>query len=186
MLEYTEISVDEDLLISVVRELLEMAADANQVKVEHGVGGRVILAEVHLAEHWYQKRLKQQEPVVEASEPAPAPAPQVTSPAVPQVPAEAKVEPSKTTRPVPVEAETRASQPQVSASATVAASSTVSPSIAVPEVKVAQPQVPASTTVEPSNIAARASDAAPLPVKRGPGRPRNVPQPSASPDGEDS
>lgn len=61
MREWTEITVDEDLLIPVVRELLDMAADPNQVEVVYGTSGRVILAEVHLAEHWYQERLKRAE-----------------------------------------------------------------------------------------------------------------------------
>jgi hypothetical protein len=61
MREWTEITVDEDLLSSVVRELLDMAMDPNHVEVVYGQAGRVILAEVHLAEHWYQERLKRQE-----------------------------------------------------------------------------------------------------------------------------
>jgi hypothetical protein len=59
MRQWVEITVGEDLLIPVVRELLDMAADPNQVEVVHGDVGRVILAEVHLAEHWFQERLKQ-------------------------------------------------------------------------------------------------------------------------------
>lgn len=58
MRQWVEITVGEDLLIPVVRELLDMAADPNQVEVVHGDVGRVILAEVHLAEHWFQERLK--------------------------------------------------------------------------------------------------------------------------------
>lgn len=58
MREWTEITVDEDLLIPVVRELLDMAANPNQVEVVHGTNGRTILAEVHLAEHWFRERLK--------------------------------------------------------------------------------------------------------------------------------
>lgn len=58
MAKWTEIHVDEDLLIPVVRELLDMAVSPNHVEVVYGVTGRVILAEVHLAEHWYQERQK--------------------------------------------------------------------------------------------------------------------------------
>lgn len=58
MRQWVEITVDEDLLVPVVRELLDMAVDPNHVEVIHGDVGRVILAEVHLAEHWFQERLK--------------------------------------------------------------------------------------------------------------------------------
>lgn len=58
MKEWVEIHVDEDLLIPVVRELLDMAVNPNQVEVVYGTEGRVILAEIHLAEHWYQERLR--------------------------------------------------------------------------------------------------------------------------------
>jgi hypothetical protein len=58
MRQWVEITVGEDLLIPVVRELLDMAVDPNQVEVVHGDIGRVILAEVHLAEHWFQERLR--------------------------------------------------------------------------------------------------------------------------------
>lgn len=61
MREWVEITVDEDLLIPVVRELLDMAVNPNHVEVVYGTTGRVILAEVHLAEHWYQERLKRHE-----------------------------------------------------------------------------------------------------------------------------
>lgn len=61
MKEWVEIHVDEDLLIPVVRELLDMAVNPNHVEVVYGTEGRVILAETHLAEHWYQDRLKRDE-----------------------------------------------------------------------------------------------------------------------------
>lgn len=61
MKEWVEIHVDEDLLIPVVRELLDMAVNPNQVEVVYGTEGRVILAEIHLAEHWYQERLRREE-----------------------------------------------------------------------------------------------------------------------------
>lgn len=61
MREWTEIHVDEDLLIHVVRELLSLAADPNQVEVVYGTEGRVILAEIHLADAWYQMRLAKEE-----------------------------------------------------------------------------------------------------------------------------
>lgn len=57
MREWVEIHVDENLLIHVVRELLSLAADPNQVEVTYGTAGRIVLAEVHLAEAWYQTRL---------------------------------------------------------------------------------------------------------------------------------
>ena len=66
MREWTEIVVDEELLIPVVRELLDLAADPNQVEVVYGTHGRVILVEVHLAEYWYQERLKQDEAASQA------------------------------------------------------------------------------------------------------------------------
>jgi hypothetical protein len=110
MREWTEITVDEDLLIPVVRELLDMAVNPNQVEIVHGTNGRVILAEVHLAEHWYQERLKRDEEipaedpqssvqteVVAAAEkivaPAPLPPPPPPAP-VPPVPAPKKLESS--------------------------------------------------------------------------------------------
>lgn len=61
MSEWTEIVVDEDLLVPVVRELLDMAVNPNHVEVVYGTTGRVILVEVHLAEHWYLERLKREE-----------------------------------------------------------------------------------------------------------------------------
>jgi|EndMetStandDraft_3_1072993.scaffolds.fasta_scaffold800908_2 hypothetical protein len=61
MREWVEIHVEEDLLIHVVRELLSLAVDPNQVEVVYGTAGRVILAEVHLADAWYQMRLVQEE-----------------------------------------------------------------------------------------------------------------------------
>ncbi len=93
MREWTEIAVDEDLLIPVIRELLDLAANPNQVEVAHGTNGRVIVAEVHLAEHGYQERLKREvvapadKVVASAETPVPVPA---QSTVVPM-----KVEPSK-------------------------------------------------------------------------------------------
>ncbi len=53
MHHYTEITVEEDLLPQIVRELLELAEDPNHVDVTHGTHGRVILAHSALAEKWY-------------------------------------------------------------------------------------------------------------------------------------
>jgi hypothetical protein len=128
MREWTEITVDEDLLSSVVRELLDMAMDPNHVEVVYGQAGRVILAEVHLAEHWYQERLKRQEDDG---------------------------------------TEVHAGGFEVVASEDV------------------EPANVAQSSIEPARVQ-RTEDLAPLPVKRGPGRPRNTPLvPSASPDGEE-
>jgi hypothetical protein len=103
MREWTEIAVDEDLLIPVVRELLDMAANPNQVEIVHGTNGRVILAEVHLAEHWYRERLKRDEEVPEddsqvfTQTEVVAPVEEIVAPAPPPLPTPAlpkKLEPS--------------------------------------------------------------------------------------------
>jgi len=107
MREWTEITVDEDLLIPVVRELLDMAANPNQVEVVHGTDGRVILVEIHLAEHWYQERLKRdqeipaEDPQVFVQREVVAPAEEIVAPAppppptpAPPAPAPKKLEPS--------------------------------------------------------------------------------------------
>lgn len=124
MREWTEITVDEDLLIPVVRELLDMAMDPNHVEVVYGTSGRVILAEVHLAEHWYLERLKRDQADSDGT-----------------------------------------------------------------EVHAGGFEVVAQSDIEDSNGAQSSTggtdDLVPLPVKRGPGRPRNASPPSASPDGED-
>jgi hypothetical protein len=57
MREWVEIHVDEDLLVHVVRELLSLAVNPNHVEVIYGTAGRVILAEIHLADAWYQMRV---------------------------------------------------------------------------------------------------------------------------------
>lgn len=129
MNEWTEIHVDEDLLIPVVRELLDMAVNPNHVEVVYGTEGRVILAEVHLAEHWYQERLKRDE--------------------------------NNGT-------EVHAGAYEVVASASTAQEGT--------------DEVVAGATTSQQGT----EELIPLPVKRGPGRPRNAPTPSASPDGEES
>jgi hypothetical protein len=61
MHDWTEITVDESLLIPVVKELLALATDPNHVEVVYGTGGRVILAESNLAERWYQETLPKDE-----------------------------------------------------------------------------------------------------------------------------
>ena len=128
MREWTEITVDEDLLSSVVRELLDMAMDPNHVEVVYGTEGRVILAEVHLAEHWYLERLKKEEQKNESIG----------------------------------DTEVHASGFEVAAQS-----------------KVDETDTAQSTSVKGTE------HLVPLPVKRGPGRPRNAPSPSASPDGEE-
>ena len=117
MKEWVEINVDEDLLVPVVRELLDMAVNPNHVEVVYGTAGRVILCEIHLAEHWYQERLK------------------------------------------------RDTQDGT-------------------EVHAGSYEVVDTDKIEPSNTDSETTTV-PLPAKRGPGRPRNAPQPSASPDGEE-
>lgn len=61
MREWVEIHVDEDLIVDVVRELLALAADPNHVEITYGTAGRVILAEVHLADIWYQMRVAKED-----------------------------------------------------------------------------------------------------------------------------
>lgn len=61
MREWVEIHVEEDLLVHVVRELLSLAVNPNHVEVIYGTAGRVILAEIHLADAWYQMRLAKEE-----------------------------------------------------------------------------------------------------------------------------
>lgn len=108
MREWTEIDVEEDLLVQVVQELLALAADPNHVEVVYGTTGRVILAEVHLAEHWYLERLKKEEAETKGTE--------VHAGSF-EVVASAKVEPSKSARAtnVPLPAK-RAAAPKPSAS----------------------------------------------------------------------
>jgi hypothetical protein len=106
--KWTEIAVDEDLLIPVVRELLDMAADPSHVEIIHGTNGRLILAEVHLAEHWYRERLKRDEkaskedvqeqtevvaPADKTPDPVPAPKPP-PPPVIPPAPVSKPLEPS--------------------------------------------------------------------------------------------
>ncbi len=55
MRDWTEITVEEGLLIQVVQELLTLAESPNHVEVTYGVMGRVILAESQLAERWFQE-----------------------------------------------------------------------------------------------------------------------------------
>lgn len=60
MRNWVEIMVDEELLVPVVRELLVLAEDPNHVEVVHGTHGRTILADVRLADLWYQQRLERE------------------------------------------------------------------------------------------------------------------------------
>lgn len=55
MRSYMVISAPEDLLPQVLRELLELAADANYVEVVAGDVGRVIHVHPEVAEAWYAK-----------------------------------------------------------------------------------------------------------------------------------
>jgi hypothetical protein len=125
MREWTEITVDEDLLVPVVRELLDMAVNPNHVEVVHGTSGRTILVERHLAEHWYQERLRRDEKVPEEDSqvftqaevvapaeeiPAPPPAPK---PLESSIVAPAAKTPTSFTPPAPVR---RAPAPKPSAS----------------------------------------------------------------------
>lgn len=155
MREWTEITVEEGLLPSVVRELLDMAVNPNHVEVVYGTAGRVILAEVHLAEHWYQERLKQQN-----------------------------------TQDLPLEDfQTLAASEVVAQSSVPVEDAAQSNILEADEVgDVAQSTI--SDVVETGNVA-QSSIVKPSgyvvvpPVKRGPGRPRKEPLPSASPDGEE-
>jgi hypothetical protein len=70
MREWTEIVVDEDLIIPVVKELLALAINPNHVEVVYGTTGRVILADVDLAEEWYQSTLKSKSDSAQPEEPA--------------------------------------------------------------------------------------------------------------------
>lgn len=141
MREWVEIAVDEDLLVQVTRELLDLAANPNDVEIVHGTTGRVILADVHLAEAWYQLRLNQ-------------------------------VADTEVHTDDDIVADT-----EVIDVAEVATSTEIgTESVAAEVVDVAQV---AMSTVDV------AEDLVPLPVRRGPGRPRKVTTPSASPDGEE-
>lgn len=134
--EWVTITVDEDLLVQVVRELLDMATNPNHVEVVHAESGRVILVEAHLAEHWYQEQLKVSDDV------------EVVDGEVID------------TATIVVDAATTVSG---TASAVIDVATT-------------------TEVVDVSNVDAATTE---LPVKRGPGRPRNAPPPSASPDGEE-
>lgn len=89
VMTFKEITVDEDLLVPVLQELLAMAVNPNQVNVVHGKTGRVILAEAHLADHWYQERMAQHKVVATGTTEAssvsseaattPAPTPEVVA-----------------------------------------------------------------------------------------------------------
>jgi hypothetical protein len=156
---WTEITVDEDLLIPVVRELLDMAVNPNQVEVIHGENGRVILVEVHLAEHWYRERLKRDEEVPEEDS-------RVFTQTEVVAPAEEIPAPVLSPAPTPAPS---ASAPKH-----------IEPSIVAPAVKPLAPKL-----VEPSIVVPAAkfltSPPAPTPVRRVP-----APKPSASSNGEDS
>lgn len=147
MKQWVEITVDEDLLIPVLRELLDIAANPNQIEVVHGTVGRIILAEVHLAEAWYQERLKHENDV--------------------EVPIDDDFE---------VLASTEV-EPSIGASASV-----VPELYAIKEAEIAKIEV---SNTEIASVSAPAP-LPPLPVRRGPGRPRKELQPSASPKGEES
>lgn len=125
MRDWTEITVDEGLLSQVVRELLELADDPNHVEVVYGTSGRIILADVDLAERWFEAATKKSEEETNI---------EVTGHGL-EVFANEEVD----------EAE--------------AASST-------------------------SDLYAK--DPGPLPIKRGPGRPRKNPLPFSASDGEES
>lgn len=176
MSEWVEITVDEELLVQVVRELLNMAVNPNHVEVVYGTAGRVILAEVHLAEHWYQERLKVQ-PNDDGSGQTEV---RASGYEVVQV-VDSEV----------VDAATIVESVEVVDSEAVDAATTAAATVENVEV-VDSEVVDAATTAEDSSTAAAVVDESnadastiPLPVKRGPGRPRKVPT-SASPDGEES
>lgn len=181
MQNWTEITVDDDLLVPVLKELLALAIDPNHVEVSNGASGRVILVDVDLAEIWYQHMLKKAgSEEGEALDPAPEPLPT-------DIVAELEVAPA--TIDVPTEPE-----------ATAVTGEKVAPAAIEDEV-VASAEAPAPAviaTASGSSIVAAASnkdddaattsqgteDLVPLPVKRGPGRPRKQTAPSAS-NGED-
>jgi len=142
MRDWTEIVVDEELLIQVVQELLVMADSPNHVEVAHGTAGRVILAEAALAERWYQSTLNREPVATSTTETE-------VELAIEEV-AEAPLE-----MPVGLETEERAFQVV---------------------------EVPVLATGESVQ---ETPDLVPLPVKRGPGRPRKVTSTSAS-NGEES
>jgi hypothetical protein len=151
MKEWAEINVGEDLLVQVVRELLDLAADPNQVEVVYGTTGRVILAEVHLADAWYQDQLAKDKG---ATESATEEADVVTVEASKSVIAE--VSDPAPSPPPPMTQE----------------SATTESDVAKIEISISD-----VATVSPTPLP---------PVRRGPGRPRKEPQPSASPKGEES
>lgn len=126
MRDWTEITVDEGLLSQVVRELLQLTDDPNHVEVVYGTTGRVILADVDLAERWFQAATKKQED------------------------------------------ETETNIEVVGHGLEVVANE---------EVDVADSPTATSEVAE--------KDPGPLPVKRGPGRPRKTPLPFSASDGEE-
>lgn len=165
MRDWTEIVVDEDLLAPVVRELLALATDPNHVEVVYGTTGRVILADVELAEIWYQSTLKAQ-PSADSSDDIVA-ASNTSSESDQSSPDSHGAEEVDAAT---MSEETTGSEDQDTV--VVAGSFEV--------VAAANKQV-----VEPAEIPKGTDDLVPLPVKRGPGRPRKTTTPSAS-NGEDA
>jgi hypothetical protein len=137
MRNWTEIMVDEDLLIPVLRELLAVATNPNNVDVVHGTTGRVILAHVDVAEAWYQATLKKNQGD------------------------EGSAEETEKVAEEPIEKS--ASQPET---------------VAVVEdssVPVTELETFAMSEVDIAKVSATMfGTPAPLPVKRGPGRPRKI------------
>ena len=170
MREYTEIIVDEGLLPQVVRELVELAENQNHVEVVHGTVGRVILVHPKLAEIWYEKVTAAKAPGNEAASDS-EPAKEEVVPVKEQVTSETESD----------EEDAADESDDDNADEDVSVSN-----------KSSEPVVATSTTPEPTpepraaaNIAA-AELSFPVPVKRGPGRPRkNPPAPSVS-NGEES
>ena len=157
MRAYTEIIVEEGLLPQIVRELTEMAIDQNHVEVTHGVTGRVILVHPELAEAWYQKAVAKNKADDAASDDAETSDADDADEASP----ESKVAESKTSE--STTSERAASEP---ATSEPAASSEPEPRAA-------------------ADIAARELSF-PVPVKRGPGRPRKYPPAPSVSNGEES
>lgn len=161
MRDWTEVVVDEDLLIPVVQELLALATDPNHVEVVYGTTGRVILADVALAETWYQGTLRRQQGT---DSPDDTVAEATTSEPQPSSP-----DPSGTDD----------DSAAVSQAETSEGQETVVVASGFEVVAAANKEV-----VEPADIAKGTDDLVPLPVKRGPGRPRKSVPTSAS-NGED-
>jgi hypothetical protein len=164
MRNWTEIVVDETLLIPVLRELLQMAVDPNHVEVVGGANGRVILVETNLAEYWYQHHLDAEKEKGAGDSPQ-------SSPGEPEVATGVQVNVAK---------------PEVVAAATASAPIAVT-ATATASVIPSAPKTTAPVVASTSNTAPDTKGSTTAPAKQqSPVKTKIASTPSASPDGEDS